>query len=180
MCRHGRVDTTLAEPLGGCAPKPHHNAGSDEQPGDLGFRDHGHRRQHQVDGPQQLVLADTLHGELVRAHGDDADYRGAHPIEDGLHPTEAAETHIAPAQRHDHQEGGYDERNPHQRRAEDPVVHIPQIHRQLCRQWTGHELGEGKSFLVIRLDDPPALIDEVTMHVPSQGYRTAEAEGAEP
>jgi hypothetical protein len=86
------------------APEPDEDSGRDEQPGYLGFSGDRDRGQQQVDGPQQPILAHAFLGQFFRAHHDDADDGRADAIEHRLHPRQAAETHVGPAQDQHNQE----------------------------------------------------------------------------
>src|SRR6185503_8217545 len=67
-----------------------------------------------------------------------------------------------------------------ERRPEDPRAHPPEIDRELCGERARRELRERKTLDVVVLADPALALDEVALHVASEGDRSAEPQRAEP
>ena len=178
--RHERGGSALAEPtLRRRADQPHQHAAAQEQPDTFRFGPDGEPGCQQVDRPQQLVPADILGGELPGADRNDADHRGTDAVERSLHPWEATVAQVSPPDGHYHEKGWQDERNAGHCGAHDSVMHVPEIHRELRGQRTGHELRQRQSFLVVLVADPVALLDEIAIHVTDERDRTTKADAAE-
>jgi hypothetical protein len=63
--------------------------------------------------------------------------------------------------------------------AEQAVAGIAEVDGELGGEGAGGELGERQAFFVLLLADPPALLDQVAVHVAGQGDRAAEPDGAQ-
>ena len=105
--------------------------------------------------------------------------RCADTVEDRLHPADATVHHVERAESDDHDKGGQDEGDADERRADHSVVDETKVDRQLGRQGTRHQLGQGEPFLVVAFRDPAPLLHEVAVHVADQRDWSAEPPGAE-
>jgi hypothetical protein len=149
-----------------------------EQPGDFRLGNHRDCEQGQKDGPQQLVLADALGGQLVGADGDDADYGRTNSVKHGMHPFQATKLLVGPAQQHHHKERGQDEGQPDQGGTQGAVMHITEVDGRLCSHRPRSQLGQGDTFLVVGFGNPAMALNQIAVHVADQGHRAAETEGA--
>src|SRR5439155_18942910 len=107
------------------------------------------------------------------------DHAGTDAVEPSGHPWEATVEQVSPRDGHYHEKGWQDERNAGHCGAHDSVMHVPEIHRELRGQRTGHELRQRQSFLVVLVADPVALLDEIAIHVTDERDRTTKADAAE-
>ena len=172
------IEVVSAQPLGWRAQQPDQHARGNEQPRDFGFRDNGHGGKNQINRPEQLVFADAFLSQLLCAHCNNADDCSAHAIKHCLHPRETAVADVRPTKRNDHQERWEHESDTGQGGAEYPVMHISHVDTELRCQGPGRQLGQCQAFLVIFLTDPPAILDQIALHIGNKGHWAAKAKRA--
>ena len=124
-------------------------AGGEEQPHDLGLRERGHRADAGGDRPQQRVGLVRGARELVRGDRDDRQHRRADTEEDLMHDREPLVLRV------EDRNGGHQQaRRQHERqrdrgRAERTGLQVPEPHRQLRGERTGHRLREREPLAVL-------------------------------
>jgi hypothetical protein len=180
-CQGGHASSEAREPqLAGSGPDQpdQHPCGQDQQ-AVLGLGDQSDHGDDQEDGGQQPVVAQGAAGELGGLVGDDGDDRGTNAIEQGLEQVQALVGDVGPAGDQDHDERRGREGQADQGGTEQAVAGIAEVDGELGGQGAGGELGQGQAFFVVLLADPPALLDQVAVHVAGEGDRAAEPDGAQ-
>ncbi len=153
------------------------HATGDEEQEDFGFRPGGDERRHGEQSPEQRIFFQGQPGELEGAARDDRDHRRADSVEGALQPGQPAKAHVDRRESEDHQERGHHQGEADQRRSQHPAAYPAHVDRQLGGQRAGGELGQRESFDVVLLRNPPAVFDEVALHVAGERDRPSEAEG---
>ncbi len=127
-----------------------------------------------------MISAQRHPHEFQRTASDDSDDGSADPVEQSLHPRQAAEADVQLGQHEHHEKRGRYERDPCQRRTEHPAPYPSEVDRELSGERARGELRKGEALLVLLRADPAALLHEVLLHVPGERDRPAEAQGTEP
>jgi hypothetical protein len=166
--------------LGAGIEADHQQAGPEDDQDGFGAgscRETEHRR---ADHPQPPVAAvgefDQFHG----GDGDDRHHRRRDAVEQRRHDRQPRVPRVQRADRDDQQERGGDERQRHRQRPGCPFAQVAHPHRDLRGQRAGHGLTQRHPVEEVAPIDPPAMFDQVALHVADGGDRTPEPGSAQP
>ncbi len=153
------------------------------QPGDEEDRELVHAGDHRTEREQRDrdrgAAAQRRSSELEDRLDDEHDDHRRDPGEHRLEPRPGAVLLVEPGQPQHHEERREDERDPGEDQPLGARPHPPDVHRDLGRVGTGHEVGEADELRVLGVVDPALALDEVVTHQRDVRGRAAERGGAE-
>src|SRR6267143_1430735 len=161
------------------AHQHHGDPRGQEDPEHLLLRPGGHHRADQERSPEEEITGQRHPHQLERAAGDDGDDGRADAVEDPLHPGKAAVGYVEDGKRQHHRERRGDESDADERRAKDAGANPPQVDGELRRERSRRQLRERQALDVILAGNPAASLDQVALHVSSEGDGPTKAESAE-
>ncbi len=92
---------------------------------------------------------------------------------------ESSEAHVDEGDSEDEQEGWQDEGDGCRECATGACLEVPDPHDDLSSERPGHRLAQRDAVQEVLPIEPPALLDEVSLHVADRGDRTPEAPRAQ-